>query len=228
LRVLALETSGRVGSIALLEAGDGSAPVLRDLGLPAAERSARSLLPSIDSLLREFAWRPADLELIATTTGPGSFTGLRIGVVAAKTLAYVTGAKLVGVHTLAAIAVGAGVDAPRLWTVLDSQRQELFVASFDPRRSISEQETPATEILSVDAWLARLTPGDAVAGPPLAKCRERIPAGIAIVDEAQWSPAAGFTGQLAVELLRRGTSIDPLALVPNYYRKSAAEDKSPL
>jgi tRNA threonylcarbamoyladenosine biosynthesis protein TsaB len=227
LRILALETSGRVGSIALLEADGGSARVLRDVLLPPGERTARSLLPSIDALLRDHAWRPADVELIATTTGPGSFTGLRIGVVAAKTLAYATGAKLVGVHTLAAIAAGAAAGAPRLWTVLDAQRQELFVASFETRRPIADQANPATEILGINAWLARLSPGDAVAGPTLAKFRDRIPEGVAVIDEAKWSPAAAATGQLAVELFHRGASVDPLALVPNYFRKSAAEEKSP-
>lgn len=227
MRILALETSNRVGSIALLEARDGPANVLRQVWLPLGERTARSLLPSIDALLREFSWRPADLELIATTTGPGSFTGLRIGVVAAKTLAYATGAKLVGVHTLAAIAAGANAKAPRLWTVLDAQRQELFVASFVSRRPFVDQPNPMTKILGVDAWLDSLSPGDAVAGAPLAKCRDRIPAGVAVVDEAQWSPAAGSTGQLAAELFHRGASVDPLALVPQYFRKSAAEEKSP-
>jgi tRNA threonylcarbamoyladenosine biosynthesis protein TsaB len=227
LHVLALETSGRVGSIALIEADGDSARVLREVWLSPGERTARSLLPGIDALLRQYAWRPADVELIATTTGPGSFTGLRIGVVAAKTLAYATGAKLVGVHTLAAIAAGAGATAAQLWTVLDAQRQELFVASFDTRRPIADQATPTTEILSIDAWLARLSPGDAVAGPPLAKCRDRLPEGVAILDEAKWSPAAAFTGQLAVELFHCGATVDPLALVPNYFRKSAAEEKSP-
>ena len=111
--------------------------------------------------------------------------------------------------------------------MLDAQRQELFAASFDPRRSIVDQAMPATEILGVDKWLARLSPGDAVAGPPLTKCRGRIPAGVAILDEANWTPAAAFTGQLAVELFQRGAAVDPLALVPQYFRKSAAEEKSP-
>jgi tRNA threonylcarbamoyladenosine biosynthesis protein TsaB len=226
VRVLALETSGRHGSIALLQGDGDAATVLGEHTLPSAERTAKSLLPAIEFALAEQSWRPGDLELICVTTGPGSFTGLRIGVVAAKTLAYATGAKLVGVHTLAAMAANISATGGRLWTVLDAQRQELFAARFDPQNAIAEQATPSTEIICVDAWLAQLEVGDAVAGPTLAKCRHRLPAGVVVVDESLWSPSAAATGRLGVALFARGVCVAPLELVPNYYRKSAAEEKN--
>jgi tRNA threonylcarbamoyladenosine biosynthesis protein TsaB len=177
-------------------------------------------------MLWEREWRPADIELVCVTTGPGSFTGLRIGVVAAKTLAYAASAQLVGVHTLAAIAAGVEQWPKRLWTVLDAQRQELFVSRFDGDRSIVGQLVPETEILGIQAWLDRLAPGDAVTGPPVGKLRPQIPDGINIVDERLWHPMAAAVGKLGVQLLERGESIDPLKLVPHYYRKSAAEEKA--
>jgi tRNA threonylcarbamoyladenosine biosynthesis protein TsaB len=241
--VLALETSGRVGSIALVEslaeaANAGSsnlkaANVIEERALPAGERTARSLLPSIQRLLAEHSRPPASLDLIATTTGPGSFTGLRIGVVAAKTLAYSLGVKLVGVHTLAAMAANitaanTDVQSHPLWTILDAQREELFAARFEPDVDLAAVTEPATEILGIADWLARLQPGDAVAGPPLAKLRERLPAGVEVVDEALWQPSAAATGRLAIELAQRGIETPPLELVPHYYRRSAAEEKAAL
>jgi tRNA A37 threonylcarbamoyladenosine modification protein TsaB len=113
-----------------------------------------------------------------------------------------------------------------LWTVLDAQRQELFAAAFDMRRPLAEQAEPVTEILPVDAWLERLRPGDAVAGPPLAKLRDRLPPGVAVMAPQVWSPAASNVGKLAMELFDRGGAVDPLSLVPRYYRKSAAEEKA--
>jgi tRNA threonylcarbamoyladenosine biosynthesis protein TsaB len=232
MRILALETSGRLGSIALLRARDGTAAVLDARELPAGERSARTLLPAVQNALAEQGWRPADLELIAVTTGPGSFTGLRIGVVAAKTLAYALGAKLVGVHTLAAMAenvvtASGGVSTPaRLWTVLDAQRQELFAARFDASRPIIDQAHPATEIIAIDAWLDRVELGDAVAGPPLAKLTPRLPAGVVAVPQELWQPSAAAAGRLGFALYERGESIEPLELVPRYYRKSAAEERA--
>lgn len=225
MRVLALETSGRLGSIALLEAEGDAATVRAERELPAGERTARSLLPCLQQTLAEQSWRPADVELICVTMGPGSFTGLRIGVVAAKTIAYATGAKLVGVHTLAAMAANVAADSPRLWTVLDAQRQELFVASFDLGRPIVDQATPQTEILGVDAWLARLQSGDAVAGPPLAKLRAGLPASVIVADETTWPPSAAAAGRVGAALFARGVSVQPLELVPKYYRDSAAEEK---
>lgn len=216
-----------------MESRAGDVAVLTARELPAGERSARTLLPAVQEALAALGWRPADLELIAVTTGPGSFTGLRIAVVAAKTLAYALGAKLVGVHTLAAMAEnvagssrGPSQSQARLWTVLDAQRQELFAGRFDLSRPIVEQAQPATEILAIDAWLERLEPGDAVAGPPLAKLAPRLPEGVAAVSQELWPPAAAATGRLACALHEGGESIEPLELVPHYYRKSAAEEKA--
>jgi len=227
LRVMAIETSGRVGSIALLDVDGGVVRSVLERQTPEEERTARSLLPTIRQALAEQHWRPADIGLICVTTGPGSFTGLRIGVVTAKTLAYATGARLVGVHTLAAIAAGVELGATaRLWTVLDAQRQELFVANFQGDRPLVDQAVPETEILSLPQWFERLAPGDAVAGPPLAKCRQQLPPGVIVVDEAFWPPNAAAAGRLGVQLLERGEETNSLELVPNYYRKSAAEEKA--
>jgi tRNA threonylcarbamoyladenosine biosynthesis protein TsaB len=232
MRILALETSGRLGSIALLESREDGANLIVARELPAGERSARTLLPAVQEALGALGWRPADIELIAVTTGPGSFTGLRIGVVAAKTLAYALGATLVGVHTLTAMAENvatsaqAGPDPPtRLWTVLDAQRQELFAARFDLTQPTIDQTEPATEIIAIDAWLERLQRGDVVAGPPLTKLASRLPTGVTIVPQGLWSPSAAAAGRLGFALYKRGATIEPLELVPHYYRKSAAEEK---
>jgi tRNA threonylcarbamoyladenosine biosynthesis protein TsaB len=216
-----------VGTIAALDWADGEVASYHEKKLRDDQRSARSLLPSIKQLFDEAYWRATDVDVVCTTTGPGSFTGLRIGVVAAKTFAYATGAKLVGVHTLTAIAGEFETDSPRLWTVLDAQRQELFVAAFDMRRPLVEQTDPVTEILAVEVWLARLAPGDAVAGPPVAKLRERLPESVTICEAELWSPAAREVGTLAAEMFERGAAVDPLSLVPRYYRRSAAEEKQP-
>jgi tRNA threonylcarbamoyladenosine biosynthesis protein TsaB len=226
LRILAIETSGRLGSVALLEIEGDRTIVAGERRTPEGERTARSLLPTTQELLREHGWRSGDVNLVCVTIGPGSFTGLRIGVVAAKTFAYAIGARLVGVHTLGAIAAGVETRGPeRLWTVLDAQRQELFVASFTGRPLI-DQAVPQTEILPIADWIARLTPGDVVAGPPLAKCRDRLPTEVMVADARFWEPMALPVGRLGYELFKRGGDMNPLELVPHYYRKSAAEEKA--
>jgi tRNA threonylcarbamoyladenosine biosynthesis protein TsaB len=226
LRVLAIESSGRVGSVALLDTAQAKPASVLERTTPEGERTAQSLLPTIEALLRERSWRPADVELVCVTTGPGSFTGLRIGIVTAKTFAYATGAKLVGVHTLAAIAAGIEWPAGRLWTILDAQRQELFASSFVAGHSLPDLPRPATEILGIAQWLNRLEPGDYIAGPPLSKLRIQLPAAVTVIDESLWHPKAAVVGRLGLQLFERGKIKNPLELVPRYYRKSAAEEKA--
>jgi tRNA threonylcarbamoyladenosine biosynthesis protein TsaB len=226
MKILAFETSGRLGSIALLETADGKLVSTIERETPPDRRTARSLLPTTQALLQENGWRPADVDLIAVTAGPGSFTGLRIGVVAAKTFAYAVGAKLVGVHTLAAMAEPIDARAPRLWTILDAQRQELFAASFNPTRSVVDQSDLTTDITPIDDWLAQLSAGDQVAGPPLEKLRQLLPAGVTVANERLWNPTAAAVGRLGFALFNRGREISPLELVPDYFRKSAAEEKA--
>ena len=226
MKILAFETSGLLGSVALLETAGGQLVSTFECETPADQRTARSLLPTTHRLLSDHGWRPADVELIAVSTGPGSFTGLRIGVVAAKTFAYAVGAKLVGVHTLAAMAEPLTERASRVWTILDAQRQELFAASFDPARSIIDQAEPPTDITPIDDWMARLTAGDQLAGPPLAKLTPSLPADVLIADKRLWNPTAAAVGRLGIALFERGREISPLELVPDYFRKSAAEEKA--
>lgn len=225
MKILALETSGRLGAVALLEAADGRVVSCVERATPDDQRTARSLLPTMHELLSERGWRPRDIELVAVTIGPGSFTGLRIGVVAAKTFAYAIGAKLVGVHTLAAMAETIEPRADKLWTILDAQRQELFVASFTPGPIIDQAE-PATSIASIDQWLSQLAAGDQVVGPPLDKLRGQLPPRVVAVDKSQWNPSAAAVGRLAYLLFERGEQTSPLELTPVYYRKSAAEEKA--
>ena len=224
MKILAFETSGLLGSVALLETVDGKLVSTIERETPSDQRTARSLLPTTQALLQENGWRPADVELVAVTTGPGSFTGLRIGVVAAKTFAYAVGAKLVGVHTLAVLAWPIG--ASRVWTILDAQRQELFVAHFPADASIDFRLEPTTSIMAIDDWLRQLQSNDVVTGPPLQKLRPLLPAGVAVAPEEAWHPSAATVGQLGLMKFNRGASISPLELVPDYFRKSAAEEKA--
>jgi len=226
LRVLALETSERRGTLAALVAQGDSIKIVSRKLLPSHQRSAQSLLPTIRELLEECAWQPSEVNLIGTTTGPGSFTGLRIGVTVAKTLAYATGAQLVGVHTLSALAEAVQPAPQRLWTILDAQRKELFVAHFEQGWQQQKETAPETRIMGIDSWLGELREGDVVAGPPLEKLPAQLPAFVEVADSRFWKPDAEAVGSLAVAALQQGLTVEPMQLVPQYFRKSAAEEKA--
>src|SRR5208282_2376277 len=114
-RALAIETSGRLGSVALLQ---GSA-VLVEQSFSHGLKHAAGLLPMIDQMVRGQGWEPADLQHVYISQGPGSFTGLRIGVTLAKTLSLATGARVVPVPSLQVLAHNAPADATNVIIVLD-------------------------------------------------------------------------------------------------------------
>ena len=98
-RVLALETSGRTGSVALARQGT----VLSEEEFPHGLKHAAGIIPIIDRMCRSAGWGPWDIDEIYVSIGPGSFTGLRVGVTVAKSLAFATGARLVAVPTMDAL-----------------------------------------------------------------------------------------------------------------------------
>jgi tRNA threonylcarbamoyladenosine biosynthesis protein TsaB len=227
VRILAIETSGLLGSVALLQADKNNAAAVETLfesRTSEGQRTAQSLAPTIQDALKHVGWRPTDVELVGVTSGPGSFTGLRIGVVAAKTFSYATGAALVGVNTLAALAAGVPSLTGRLWTILDAQRQELFVSQFEA--STVDELDQSVAIRGISDFLAQLSPGDTIVGPPLEKLKHQLPAGVLAADESCWHPKASATGGFALGLFEQGNTTSPLELVPQYYRRSAAEEKA--
>ena len=226
MKVLSLETSGRCGSLAAINANGPDSAVLESHQLPADLRTAQTLLSGIEKLLAQSDWSVQELDLVCVACGPGSFTGLRIGVTVAKTLAYATGAALVGVNTLAAMA--AGVDQPfdRLWCILNAQREELFTVCFPREWQVGSASHPETQILSIEQWLSQLRAGDTVCGSTVKALGDRLPAEARVLAGSYGSAHAIAVGQIGISAMHLGDTIDPMQLVPQYYRKSAAEEKA--
>ncbi|MBN1395978.1 MAG: tRNA (adenosine(37)-N6)-threonylcarbamoyltransferase complex dimerization subunit type 1 TsaB [Pirellulales bacterium] len=224
MKILAIETTERVGTVAAAEGTD----VLRQLSLDSSRRSAQSLAPAMVQLLDEVGWRPADVDLVAVSIGPGSFTGLRLGVTAAKVFAYAVEADLLGIDTLETIAAGVPADNDRLAVAVDAQRGQIAAAVFargdDDRLRV---ERPM-ELVEPDAWLATLPEGTAVAGPILKKIVDCVPAGLRTVAPEYWSPTAATVARLAARDYQAGRRDDLWQLTPRYSRRSAAEEKHDL
>jgi tRNA threonylcarbamoyladenosine biosynthesis protein TsaB len=221
MRILAVETTGLAGSVAAL---DGK-QVLAAFDLDESMRSAQSLAPGIVSVLDAASWRSGDVELVAVATGPGSFTGLRVGVATAKMFAYAVGASVLGVNTLEAIAAQAVVESSTLWTVLDAQREQVFAGKFVRESAGIWQWRQPTQLLDNSDWLAQLESGQAVSGPGLEKIADRLPHNVIVVDRRLWQPKAQAVGQLAWRAYQSGRRDDLFSLLPQYFRISAAEEK---
>jgi tRNA threonylcarbamoyladenosine biosynthesis protein TsaB len=221
-RALALETSGRQGSVALAEDGVAVAVERFDYGL----QNAAKILPLIDGLCRKHQWTPADLRELYTSIGPGSFTGLRIGVTLVKTLAFVTGAKVIPVQTVDVLAENAPPDARELIIVLDAKRGQIFASRLVREQGDWKQIEPP--------HLDRLTDMLARAGRPVHLLGEGIPfhreaipdqTGVTITEPDTWNGRAEVVARLGYRLALRGQHVDPMTLVPLYIRRPEAEEK---
>jgi tRNA threonylcarbamoyladenosine biosynthesis protein TsaB len=221
LLILAIETTDKAGSVALLNGPE----TLGKLELNPGQRSAQSLAPGIEALLAQANRKPGEVKLVAVADGPGSFTGLRVGVTTAKLFAYSVGAEVLGIDALQAIARQARVDTPFLWAVMDAQRNELFAAKFCRGVDREWVQQGETEIVPNAAWLAALDRETAVSGPGLTKLLDRLPAEVPRVDSADWTPGAATIGRIAYERFAAGARQDVFQLIPRYFRRSAAEEK---
>jgi len=224
--ILAFDTSGSAGSVALLD----QQRVVAEVALDPIRRSAQTLVPAIAQLLAAQHVEPGQICLVATTIGPGSFTGLRIGVTTAKTFAYAVGADVIGVSTLEAIAHGLPDDlltaAPReIHALIDAQRKELFVGRFRGEVSTIIRLEP-DRIVSAEAWLANLQAGTVVTGPGLDRIEQRLPPCIVAVPPAWRAVRASSVGRLAWRDYSAGRRDDLWRLAPVYLRPSYAEEKA--
>ncbi len=228
--ILGIETSGTRGSIALFQNG----ACLAEAELEAApRRHAQTLVTEIRELFGLHRLRIPSLEAIAVSVGPGSFTGLRVGVVCAKTLAFATGARLTAVDTLEAIAANSPPDVEIVHVITDAQRGDLFVGTY--RRTAEGdwlREGPLA-IAAGEAWFAGLRAGDVVTGPGLAKWREAHdaspnPPATAWrgLPESVWTPSARAVAAIGARQIARGLVADCATLEPFYLRRSAAEERA--
>ena len=220
---LAIETTGRKGSIAIL---DGYT-VISFAILPTEQRTAMVLAPEIQRLLSSVGIGRESVELISVAKGPGSFTGLRVGVTTAKTLSFAWQTPLVGVGSLAAIAAEAfrchsSVD--QLCIAIEAYRGQAYTANFS-RSDFSDDRICGSNQRAVALDQKELSDNFA-SGP------ETV---FASGDQKIFSEQARFlsrqcdaigVGLLAFGLNQQGHHSDPMSLAPTYLKPSAAEENS--
>ncbi len=212
MKILAVETSSVRGSVALLD-GDR---VLGEKGLGEGSQHARALVASADALL---GGHPEAVDLLAVSAGPGSYTGLRVGITFAKTFAVQRGTPLVTVSSLDVIAANIS-DPVRLCVVVDARLGQVYAARYDADRNKVAGDIAARPL----DVAAGLEPGTVVIGDGLRRYRETFAEMAKVVDdESAWWPRAANAGKLGrIKFLEKGGE-DPHALVPRYLRRPQAE-----
>jgi len=234
MRILAIDTSLGAGSVAAVDQ-DGSAE--RPLGPTGGH--ARVLTEALAEVAVARGWGvgpqalgslgPSDV--VAVIRGPGSFTGLRVGVAAAKALAWTTGARLVGVSGFDVLARRAarvvGWHDEPIAIAYDAGRGDVFAAIATPTAGGWTANPPA--LVPLDAWLESLPAGGRVTGPALEAASERITArnDLAVAPPEAWHPLAADAAAIAHVRAEAGDVDDPHTLLPDYLRPSYAEERKP-
>jgi tRNA threonylcarbamoyladenosine biosynthesis protein TsaB len=212
--LLAIETATRATGVALLRGGELLAEERRDDG-PAAE----VLLPAVDAVLARAGAVLADIETFAVSIGPGSFTGLRIGLATVKGFCFGGASRVVPVPTLAALARGAPAGTGTAVAVLDARRGERYAAAFRPGELEARDWLPEG-VYRPEEIAARIEEPVVLVGEGLAPCAAALSPRLgAEVAAFETLPAAGH-----VALLARGSAaVSAAALVPRYLRRAEAE-----
>jgi tRNA threonylcarbamoyladenosine biosynthesis protein TsaB len=221
--ILALETATPYGSVALVSGGR----VVRETVLPSGRQPSETLLSAVSGLLAECGAAPAEITCVAVSAGPGSFTGLRVGMAAAKGFCYGWALPLAPVPTLTALASRFPGEGRVLCPVLDARKKEVYAALF---RWNGDGPTRLTPDLAIgpDALLDRLPGGGTVfCGDGLKVCgamiRDRLGNRAEMVEGPAGLPSAGAVGILGERIFLAGVAQDPREVVPFYVRPSEAE-----
>jgi len=220
---LGIETSGRGGSVAL---GDG-ADMLRVQEFAPGAYHAREIMALVDGLFTDANVAREDVGLVAVVQGPGAFTGLRIGVTCAKTLAWALGWKIAGISTLEVQAQSVKPEPGAvICPVHDARRGRVYGCIFESDGAIWHDQT-GVMIEEPEALAARIPAGTFVYGTGVTAWPDVFSAPRFRIGDEELAKKINAAQVLALGLRRAesGDLDDPIALVPRYYRRTAAEER---
>jgi tRNA threonylcarbamoyladenosine biosynthesis protein TsaB len=217
MRVLAVETSSLAGGVALLDGDQLISESLLDVSVTHSER----LLAAIDHVMAEARWAPRTLEGLAVAVGPGSFTGLRIGVSTVKGLAVALGIPIAAVPTLDAMAAALPWAALPVCPVLDARKGEVYASRYRWDGGAMQREWDYVA-LAPAALAERLAEPTIVMGDGAAAIRSPW---AREVPPPRRVPSPACVGALGVERLRQRDTVGAAELEPLYLRPSEAELK---
>jgi tRNA threonylcarbamoyladenosine biosynthesis protein TsaB len=224
--ICAIDTSGREGSVALAEGDAASFRVLQVAAIAGGTYSAQ-LIPQITSVLAACGREKADIGLLVAASGPGSFTGLRVGLSTVKALSEVLHTPITGVSVLEAIAFAAGKSGLVL-AALDAQRNEIFVGEYDIQTATANSPARASAIEEAlvsgsdfITWLSARKDAPVTYTPDLTVATLVRESGLAA--EQVPRPNAEIYARAGLYKFLAGVTVATEELDANYIRRSDAE-----
>jgi tRNA threonylcarbamoyladenosine biosynthesis protein TsaB len=210
MRILLIHTSGGEGSVALAYT-ELAGVVVTEETMPGRSSSER-LVPVVKRLMEARGWTLRELGAIVVEHGPGSFTGVRVGLSAAKGLSEASGVPLVAISRLALLAACAGANGVPVYAVLDAGRGEFYLGEYVGRRCVRE------------ALLSRADLAALVAGGLVVVCEAKVAAALAGVrPRLVGEPSAADALPLVMERIAAGEFDDAALVDANYLRRTDLE-----
>ena len=216
MRILAVDTSGGVCSAAVLCGGVIQAEAYMNAGRTHSE----TLGPMLDFSLSCAGIGIRDIELFACAVGPGSFTGLRIGIGMIKAFAHASGKPAIGINTLDALSHNAGETDEMICPIIDARRGEVYTAAYHGGKRLDDyRAVPLDDLLGDMAGKKAVFLGDAAL-----KFQDKILAlGFRVAHQAIALQHASSVGLLAEDRFKEGKAHDAYSLEPYYLRETQAE-----
>ncbi len=214
MKLLAYDTSSEVLSAAIFD----GAKKIAEFESPSFTRHSSVLVPSLEKLLKDHHMTLNQIDVLAVGLGPGSFTGLRVGITAAKIFSYVCRIKLIGISSLEAMAMGESGFEGEIAVILDAKKEKLYAAIFEIQHDkFKTVQNPC--LVGIDALLIavkkpRLFIGDGVKihrDQILKTNRCQIAEAAEIV-----TPKASHIAERAMDLVKKKKWSDPFCLEPSY------------
>lgn len=222
---VALSTSSHQGSIAI--AIDGVCRYGESIQKGMVH--GREIVRRFQSAFADLDLEPAAIDLVVCDIGPGSYTGMRVGVTTAKTLAFACEARVVGVLGVDAIARNLERQAGSRTVLIDAKRHEVYVTSYEPRAdSDALRCTWPIEIVRCDEVVATLEAGHRILGDGIPTVNEALgAAGFEVSDESNWYPHAEQILQIGLAAAAESGGDDAETLLPYYLRSSEPVMRKP-
>jgi len=225
MRVLAVDTSAGVAAVAIMENGR----LLGEYILNNKKTHSQKLIPLIKGLMDNLELKPADIDLYAVSSGPGSFTGLRIGVATIKAIAYAVNKPAIGIPTLDALAFNISPTDSLICPIMDARNNQVYTALYKWEKNIQVNVTeymgiPVSELVQLIKGKNHkvIFTGDAV---EIHRdfLKEELGEMCEFAQESLLLQRASSVAQLAVIRVSEGKIENCFDLVPFYLRKSQAE-----
>jgi len=223
--ILAIETATSCGSVSLSKGYGQRFHLLAECSSQPGITHSRRLFGSIDWMMTSGRIGWDALDAVAVSLGPGSFTGLRIGMAAAKSIAMAADKPLIGVPTLDALALNVTGSNRLVGCLLDARKQQVYAGFYRDDASGLPRSTSDPVAISPDKLLAELEEPVLLIGSGVGVYRDILLENelVKIIPGHLSTTRASHVGQLAGEMLAEGRTLDPATAVPVYVRASEAE-----